>query len=47
MADLLLKQAGVAILPGTDIGSTGVGHGRISYVANMQTLEKGMDACGS
>merc|ERR1712173_525283 len=40
--DMLLNDAGVAALPGTDFGSVCEGHIRISYVADMKTLEEGM-----
>lgn len=42
LSDMILEEAGVATLPGTDFGSMGEGHIRISYVTNMATLEKGM-----
>merc|ERR1712190_47582 len=42
MSDMILREAGVATLPGTDFGKTGEGHIRISYVTDMATLEKGM-----
>merc|ERR1712039_521769 len=42
LADMILNEAGVATLPGTDFGATGEGHIRISYVNDMATLEKGM-----
>lgn len=43
LSDMILEEAGVATLPGTDFGPTGEGHIRISYVTDMATLEKGMD----
>merc|ERR1712113_13533 len=42
IADMILEEAGVATLPGSDFGRTGEGHIRISYVSDMATLEKGM-----
>jgi len=42
IADMILEEAGVATLPGSDFGRTGEGHIRISYVTDMATLEKGM-----
>merc|ERR1719330_612959 len=39
---MILEEAGVATLPGSDFGPTGEGHIRISYVTDMATLEKGM-----
>ena len=42
LADLLLEEGGVAVLPGTDFGENGEGKIRISYVGDMATLEEGM-----
>eukprot|EP00040_Diaphanoeca_grandis_P044826 m.13732 g.13732 ORF g.13732 m.13732 type:complete len:398 (+) comp9830_c0_seq2:92-1285(+) len=42
-ADRALVEGGVAILPGSDFGSGGAGHIRISYVRNMDVLKKGLD----
>ena len=42
IADGLLRDAGVAVLPGTDFGANGEGKIRLSYVGEMATLEEGM-----
>merc|ERR1712113_1020352 len=42
LSNMILEEAGVATLPGTDFGPTGEGHLRIGYVTDMGTLEKGM-----
>ena len=42
IADGLLRDAGVAVLPGTDFGANGKGKIRLSYVGEMATLEEGM-----
>jgi len=41
VADYLLEEGGVAVLPGTDFGANGEGHIRISYVCDMDTLQEG------
>ena len=38
LADHLLEDAHVALLPGTDFGAHGEGHVRLSYVGSMQDL---------
>ena len=43
IASLLLKEGGVAVLPGTDFGECGQGHIRLSYVRDMATLKEGLD----
>jgi aminotransferase len=43
VADRLLKEAGVAVLPGTDFGANGEGKIRLSYVRDLAALEKGLD----
>jgi aspartate aminotransferase len=40
-AELLLNDAGVAVVPGSGFGAPG--HVRISFACSMQTLEKAMD----
>jgi aspartate aminotransferase len=40
-AELLLKDAGVAVVPGSGFGAPG--HVRLSFACSMQTLEKAMD----
>lgn len=42
IADMLLNEAGVATLPGTDFGASAEGFIRISYVCDMDTLKEGM-----
>lgn len=42
VADLLLEEGGVAVLPGTDFGDNGEGKIRLSYVGDMEVLEEGM-----
>jgi putative lipoic acid-binding regulatory protein len=41
IADLLLNDGGVAVLPGTDFGANGEGKIRLSYVGDMDTLKEG------
>jgi len=47
LSEMILQDAGVATLPGSDFGPTGEGHIRISYCTDMATLEKAWDVCGS
>ena len=42
VADRLLREGGVAVLPGTDFGANGEGKIRLSYVGEMETLEEGV-----
>ena len=42
IADGLLYDAGVAVLPGTDFGANGEGKIRLSYVGDAATLEEGV-----
>lgn len=42
LADHLLKQAGVATLPGTAFGEYGDGHLRLSYTTSMANLQEAM-----
>ena len=42
VADRLLSEGGVAVLPGTDFGANGEGKIRLSYVGDMETLEEGV-----
>ena len=42
VADRLLSEGGVAVLPGTDFGANGEGKIRLSYVGEMETLEEGV-----
>jgi aspartate/methionine/tyrosine aminotransferase len=41
VADLLLNEGGVAVLPGTDFGANGEGCIRLSYVAGRCRLTPG------
>ncbi len=43
-AELLLNEAGVAVVPGSGFGAPG--HMRISFACGMQTLEKAMERIG-
>jgi aspartate aminotransferase len=40
-AELLLNDAGVAVVPGSGFGAPG--HVRLSFASSMQTLEKALD----
>ncbi len=40
MADYLLKEAGVATLPGSDFGKWGEGYLRLSFATSMENLEQ-------
>lgn len=42
LASLILQEAGVALLPGTDFGAHGEGRLRLSYVSSMADLEEGV-----
>ena len=42
LADDLLRQAGVALLPGTSFGEHGEGYLRLSYATSMEQLEAGV-----
>jgi aspartate aminotransferase len=41
-ADRLMDEAGVAVLAGTDFGSTGEGYLRLVYAVSPETIEEGM-----
>lgn len=43
LADYLLEEAGVALLPGTSFGPGGEGYLRICYASPYSRLEKGLD----
>jgi len=43
LADYLLEEAGVAVLPGTDFGSGGEGYLRLSFANSMENLELALD----
>ena len=42
IADYLLQEAGVALLPGTAFGEYGEGYLRISYATSMENLKEGL-----
>ena len=43
LADYLLVEAGVALLPGTAFGNQGEGHLRISYANSLSNIERGLE----
>jgi aspartate aminotransferase len=43
LADLLLKEAGVALLPGSAFGREGEGYLRLSYANSMENICKGLE----
>jgi len=43
LADYLLEEAGVALLPGTDFGSGGEGYLRLSFANSLENLELALD----
>ncbi len=43
LADRILRQAGVALLPGTAFGENGEGYLRLSYATSMENLEQGLE----
>ncbi len=42
LADILLEEAGVAVLPGTAFGRNGAGHLRLSYANSMENIERAL-----
>lgn len=42
-ADLMLEEAGVALLPGTNFGKYGEGYVRLSYATHIQTIGKAIE----
>lgn len=42
VADKILKEAGVALLPGTAFGPSGEGYLRLSYATDMDTIQRAM-----
>ncbi len=46
-ADLLLQEAGVAVLAGTSFGANGEGFLRLSYANSYENLERALDLIGS
>lgn len=43
LADYLLEEAGVAVLPGTSFGKYGDGYLRLSYANSLENIEKAVD----
>lgn len=46
LADLLLEEAGVAVLPGTAFGRCGAGYLRLSYANSMENIEEALSRLG-
>ncbi len=46
LAGRMLREAGVALLPGTAFGAYGEGYLRISYATSMENLERALDRIG-
>ncbi|HJW89929.1 MAG TPA: pyridoxal phosphate-dependent aminotransferase [Anaerolineales bacterium] len=47
LADRLLEQAGVAVLPGTDFGRYGEGYLRLSYATSVEQIEIALERMGA
>jgi aspartate/methionine/tyrosine aminotransferase len=43
LANLILDQAGVALLPGSSFGDYGDGYLRLSYANSVENIERGLD----
>jgi len=43
LAEYLLDEAGIAVLPGTDFGKCGEGYLRLSYTNALENIHKGLD----
>jgi aspartate/methionine/tyrosine aminotransferase len=43
LAEYLLDEAGVALLPGTSFGANGKGHLRLSYANSIENIEKALE----
>jgi len=43
LADRILRQAGVALLPGTAFGDNGEGYLRLSYATSMDKLDAALE----
>ena len=43
LAERILRQAGVALLPGTAFGENGEGYLRLSYATSMENLEEALE----
>jgi len=46
VADYLLQEAGVAVLPGTAFGRNGEGHLRLSYANSMANIRRALERMG-
>jgi aspartate/methionine/tyrosine aminotransferase len=47
LADGLLEEAGVAVLPGTAFGAAGAGFLRLAYTQGEDDLRKGLERIGT
>lgn len=47
VADMVLRKANVALLPGTAFGDYGEGYLRISYASSLETLQEGIEKFSS
>jgi aminotransferase len=47
LADGLLQEAGVALLPGTAFGAAGAGFLRLAYTQGEADLRKGLERMGN
>jgi aspartate/methionine/tyrosine aminotransferase len=47
VAEYLLQEAGVAVLPGSAFGRNGEGYLRLSYANSMGSIEKALDRMAS
>lgn len=43
LADYLLREAGVAVLPGTAFGASGEGYLRLSFASSIENIEKALE----
>jgi aspartate/methionine/tyrosine aminotransferase len=46
IAEYLLNEAGVAVLPGTDFGANGEGHLRLSYANSRENIARALERIG-
>jgi aspartate/methionine/tyrosine aminotransferase len=47
LAERLLLEAGVAVLPGTSFGEHGEGYLRLSYATSLEHIDEALSAIGS
>jgi aspartate/methionine/tyrosine aminotransferase len=47
LADLILEEAGVALLPGSSFGEYGEGYLRLSYATSVDNIERGLEKINS